>query len=123
MKYIHLLQEHIVPLVGSSGFQPILSIYLSVFVCDLVKDKDLVFDKSVLNIDCTQYCWSDIHIVYSAISAVIIISFTGFVVYYKPLWQSEQSADLHIIQTPYIMLLETLLQLYFVILDKVVKRS
>jgi hypothetical protein len=123
IKHIKLLREQVVPLIGNSGFQPILSIFLTVFVCDLVKGKDSVIEKSVLSIDCTQYCWSNIHIVYSVISALILIPFTSLVIYYKPLWQSDRSEELHIIQTPYIMLIESLLQVYFVILNKVVKRS
>jgi ABC-type branched-subunit amino acid transport system substrate-binding protein len=122
-KFANYIRDSLIPLIGNAGFQPSISILLAVFVCDLIKGKDSLLQNSVLNLDCNEYCWSTNHVIHCSISGVLLILFIGLVVYLKPIWQFEHKSDLHIIKTPYIMLIETLLQVYFAIVGKVLKRS
>jgi hypothetical protein len=55
----------VLPVLGNSGFIPIVSIQLDVFICDTAysENGDPDYTDSILYRDCNENCWQGYHVV------------------------------------------------------------
>jgi hypothetical protein len=110
--------------LGDQGFLPIVSILLDVFVCDeaYASDGSPELTDSFLSRDCHANCWTDEHIYYVWFAIVGLIMYVPLAVYARPLWQDYKVA-LHIKILPLMLMLKTVVQMMFIILNKTIFRS
>jgi hypothetical protein len=122
--YLGLISEFILPIIGDQGFLPIVSILLDIFVCDraYVESGDPEMTDSFLSRDCHASCWTGEHRWYVGFAVISLISYVPLAVYSRPLWQ-DYKTDLHIKTLPLLLMIKTIVQMLYIILNKTTFRS
>lgn len=72
------------PVIGNVLFIPITAVFLNTFLCDEAVGDHL--NQSILNKDCSMYCWRDMHYLYSLIAGICILVYHPSAVYLRPTW-------------------------------------
>lgn len=79
-----MICEVVMPIIGNLLFLPILAILINIFICTKGSGND--FDETILDKDCTTYCWKNDHIIYAIFSATFILIYLPLAVYFRPYW-------------------------------------
>ena len=73
---------YLIPILSNFFFIPIISILLSVFLCDETTGDDI--DDAILVKDCHVQCWKDDHLIHGIVSGFCLLVFVPTVVYMRP---------------------------------------
>lgn len=115
---ITIITELVFPVIGNIGFLPILSMLMTIYNCNHGISENL--SDSYLDQDCTIFCYTGKHLIYSILATPCICIYIYAFIYYRRLWEKTQSC-LHLeTKTVYLSVL-SVLQVLFAILEKTLK--
>ena len=103
---------------GHQLFIPTLSIVLNIFLCNRATDNNLT--SSYLNYDCRENCYEGHHKNFAILAYIVLIFYILLSVFLRPIYQ-EDSFSLHIFTKSSFIILESLIQVILVILNKSLK--
>ncbi|CAG9319088.1 unnamed protein product [Blepharisma stoltei] len=119
-RFLAWLADYLMPILGNLCFIPFISICLDIFLCDQsIGDR---FTDSFLAKDCYYFCWKDSHLIYAILSCFALLSYEPLAVFCRPLWQELQPM-LHVKAFPLFLMVKTVAQTTFIVLNKTIKRS
>ncbi|CAG9319078.1 unnamed protein product [Blepharisma stoltei] len=119
-RFLAWLADFLMPILGNLCFIPFISMCLNVFVCDQSIGDN--FTDSFLAQDCYYFCWKGEHLVYAIFSIIALLLYEPFAVFCRPLWQELQHT-LHIHAAPIFLMVKTVVQIIFIVMNKTVKRA
>ena len=120
LKVFRYVASYAIPFIGNVLFIPIISILLSVFLCDQTMGDDI--DDAILSKDCYVQCWQGEHLIHLTVSAILLILYVPMAAYLRPVVQAMH-IHLHVITRPQYLIVKTMFQLLLIILSKTLQRS
>ncbi|CAG9319093.1 unnamed protein product [Blepharisma stoltei] len=119
-RYLSILADYAMPILGNLCFIPFVSICLDIFICDQSIGEN--FTDSFLSKDCYYFCWKDEHLAYAIISFIALLLYEPSAVFCRPLWQELQPI-LHVKAVPLFLMIKTIVQVTLIVMNKTVKRA
>ncbi|CAG9332940.1 unnamed protein product [Blepharisma stoltei] len=119
-RYLDILADYLMPILGNLCFIPFISICLDIFLCDQSIGDN--FTDSFLAQDCYYFCWTGEHLAYAILSVFALIAYEPLAVFCRPLWQELQPL-LHVKAVPLFLMVKTIVQITLIVMNKTVKRA
>ncbi|CAG9332932.1 unnamed protein product [Blepharisma stoltei] len=119
-RYLDILANYLMPILGDLCFIPFISICLDIFLCDQTIGDN--FTDSFLAQDCYFFCWTGEHLTYTILSVFALIAYEPLAVFCRPLWQ-ELQPYLHVKAVPLFLMVKTMVQIILIAMNKTVKRA
>ena len=82
-RYIKILSNLLLPILGHIGFMPIFSMLMNIFLCYNAIGNNLT--DSYLDQDCTTFCYTSKHKLYAVLSGICIGLYVPAAIYCRPI--------------------------------------